>query len=67
MSKEIENKDLTSNEAKPMLGEVKIKHYLKYSMYSAKVSWYPICHAHFYNERNEKHTTKATEEHYHEI
>ena len=49
------------------LGEVKIKHFLQYSIYSKKVSWCPICKQHFYNDRNEKHTTIATIEHYHEI
>lgn len=41
------------------------KHYLEYSIYSCKVSWCPICNQHFYNERNESHTIKATNEHYH--
>jgi hypothetical protein len=49
----------------PMLADVHEKHYLEYSMYSCKVSWCPICNHHFYNERNESHTTKATNEHYH--
>ena len=49
------------------LSEVKIKHFLQYSIYSNKVSWCPICKQHFYNDRNEKHTTIATIEHYHEI
>jgi len=44
-----------------------IKHYLQYDMHSAKVSWCPICNAHFYNERNREHTTIATQEHYHTI
>lgn len=42
-----------------------IKHQLEYSIWSCKVSWCPICLKHFYNERNEIHTTKATSEHYH--
>lgn len=42
-----------------------IKHQLEYSIWSCKVSWCPICRKHFYNERNEIHTTKATSEHYH--
>ena len=42
-----------------------IKHQLKYSIWSCKVSWCPICLKHFYNERNEINTTKATSEHYH--
>lgn len=65
------NTDKTSleNESQPScLGAVSgspIKHQLEYSIYSCKVSWCPICHKHFYNERNEIHTTKATSEHYH--
>jgi len=42
-----------------------IRHQLEYSIMSTKVSWCPICKSHFYNERNEVHTTKATSEHYH--
>ncbi len=42
-----------------------MKHQLEYNIWSAKVSWCPICNKHFYNERNEKHTTLATDEHYH--
>ena len=42
-----------------------IKHQLEYSIWSCKVSWCPICLKHFYNERNEIHTTKATSEHNH--
>ena len=41
------------------------QHQLEYSIWSCKVSWCPICLKHFYNERNEIHTTKATSEHYH--
>lgn len=67
MSTDLENKDLNSNDVKPVLGEVKTKHYLQYSIYSTKVSWCPICNKHFYNDRNDYHTTKATIEHYHEI
>ena len=65
MSKEnnLENKDSTATFGNTMLGEV--KHFLEYCMYSTKVSWCPICRKHFYNERNEKHTTKPTKEHYH--
>jgi len=44
-----------------------IKHQLQYDMHSCKVSWCPICNAHFYNERNREHTTLATEEYYHTI
>ena len=59
--------DFNATISNTVLGDVKIKHYLEYCMYSNKVSWCPICNSHFYNERNEKHTTKATEEHYHEL
>lgn len=62
-----EKDNIQSHSRNTVLGEVKIKHYLEYCMYSNKVSWCPICNSHFYNERNEKHTTKATEEHYHEL
>jgi len=44
-----------------------IRHHLQYDMHSAKVSWCPICNAHFYNERNREQTTIATQEHYHTI
>jgi len=44
-----------------------LKHKLKYSIWSSRVSWCPICKEHFYNSRNKKHTTKATCEHYHII
>jgi len=47
--------------------EEEIKHQLEYSVYSCKVTWCPICNAHFYNERNVNHTTEATSEHYHTI
>jgi hypothetical protein len=43
------------------------KHFLSYCIYSCKVSWCEKCKNHFYNERNKKHTTKATNKHYHEI
>ena len=43
-----------------------MKHQLEYSIWSARVSWCPICKKHFYNSRNEHHTTKATKEHYHD-
>jgi hypothetical protein len=43
-----------------------MKHQLEYSIYSRRVSWCPICLKHFYNERNVEHTTRATENHYHE-
>lgn len=45
--------------------EQETKHQLQYNMWSNKVSWCPICKDHFYNDRNEMHTTKATKEHYH--
>ena len=41
------------------------KHQLEYSIWSCKVSWCPICLEHFYNDRNEEHTTIPTKEHYH--
>ena len=50
---------------KPLVIESFLKHQLEYSIWSCKVSWCPICLKHFYNERNEIHTTKATSEHYH--
>ena len=62
-----DKKDFNATIGNTVLGEVKIKHFLQYSIYSKKVSWCPICKQHFYNDRNEKHTTKATIEHYHEI
>jgi len=42
-----------------------IKHKLIYSIYSSKVSWCPICHSHFYNEKNEKQTTMHGDNDYH--
>jgi hypothetical protein len=45
--------------------KIEVKHQLEYSMYSCRVSWCPICHKHFYNEKNKKHTTVATNEHFH--
>ena len=65
--KNSKTKDIQSHSRNTVLGEVKIKHFLQYSIYSNKVSWCPICKQHFYNDRNEKHTTKATIKHYHEI
>jgi len=41
------------------------KHQLEYSIWSDWVSWCPICNDHFYNDRNEDHTTIPTKEHYH--
>ena len=41
------------------------KHQLKYSVWSAKVSWCPICTRHFYSETNVEHTTRATDKHFH--
>ena len=43
---------------------VVIKHQLEYSIWSCRVSWCPICLEHFYNSRNEIHTTVATVDHY---
>ena len=48
-----------------MENEYPIKHQLEYSIWSCKVSWCPVCYKHFYNERNEKHTTQSMPEHYH--
>jgi len=64
-----QNVDL-KNEAPAILvgavsGKSSIKHQLEYSIYSARVSWCPVCLSHFYNERNNIHTTKPTSEHYH--
>lgn len=47
--------------------EETVRHQLKYDMHSCRVSWCSICHKHFYNERNQEHTTIATPKHYHEI
>ena len=44
---------------------VERKHQLEYSRWSAKVTWCETCLHHYYNERNEKHTTIATKDHYH--
>ena len=41
------------------------RHPLIYSIWSSKVSWCETCKKHFYNDRNKKHTTKPTAEHYH--
>lgn len=60
----LENKNLNESQ-KPQLNGSPIKHQLEYSIYSCKVSWCQICHKHFYNERNEIHTTIVTSEHYH--
>jgi hypothetical protein len=47
------------------IADVSERHPLVYSIWSCKVSWCDKCKKHFYNDRNDKHTTKATDEHYH--
>jgi hypothetical protein len=43
------------------------KHQLEYSIWSAKVSWCPICLEHFYNDTNKESTVRATLNHFHII
>lgn len=40
-------------------------HQLEYSVWSCRVSWCPVCHEHYYNDRNIEHTTIPAKEHYH--
>ena len=44
-----------------------LRHQLVYSMWSAMVSWCPVCKEHFYNSRNKEHTIWATDDHSHTI
>lgn len=52
-------------ELNPVDCSTEIKHPLEYSMWSAKVSWCPICHAHFYNKSNESGGFIVRDDHYH--
>jgi hypothetical protein len=41
------------------LSDAELEHQLEYNMHSAKVTWCPICHKHFYDMPDGKHTVES--------